>query len=145
MGTRPRVMRSWAVFALLLLAAGCAATTDPRSGSPGASGTLVVTQEVDRGDSGAMYIEGYVPFLTLTRDGRQVFTERMRVDQPFYRDLPAGAYELTLEVHPCDANCGYLDPATETCSVSFSMAAGQTVRAHAVERPGANCSIRIGA
>src|SRR5213593_3773943 len=130
-----------AVFALLLLVAGCAGTAAIDPGSPSGSGMLVVSQEVQPG--GPLYIEGYVPFLTLTRDGQEVFTERMRVDQPFTRNLPAGTYELTYVVHPCDANCGHLDPAAEECSVRFALAAGQTLRAHAVERPGHSCSIRI--
>ena len=134
-------MRRSVAFALLLLAAGCSETADINPRSPSGSGALVVTQELQTG--GPLYIEGYVPFLTLTRDGQELFTERMRVDQSFTRNLPAGTYELKYVVHPCDANCGHLDPAAEECSLRFTLAAGQTLQAHAVERPGHSCSIQF--
>ena len=127
---------------LLLLVAGCSrAVGITPSGSPAGSGRLVVTQEMGKG--GPMYIEGYVPFVTVMHDGDEVFSARMQFDQPLARDLAAGAYELTFVVHPCDGNCGYLDPPAETCSASFVVAAGQTLRVHAVERPGRGCSLQI--
>jgi hypothetical protein len=88
-----------------------------------------------------VYIEGYVPFVSVAENGQEVFSARMETDQTLTHELPAGSYELTFTVHPCDGNCGYLDPPTETCSQSFTVEAGQTVRAHAVERPSQGCSI----
>jgi hypothetical protein len=135
-------MRRWQIVLGVLLAAGCALHAQPPlspTGSGQGTGRLVLTQDLDRG--GGVYIEGYVPFVMVTRNGQEVFSGRMGFDEILSHELSAGSYELTFTVHPCDGNCGYLDPPTETCSKAFTVEAGQTVRAHVVERPSQGCSI----
>jgi hypothetical protein len=127
------------VVALVLLAASCARASVPSSGPTPSNGLLVVTQEMAR--DGGVYIEGYVPFVTVTQDGQEVFSSRMKLDQALSHELSAGSYELTFTVRGCDANCGYLDPPSETCTKTFALEAGQTVRSHVVERPSQGCSI----
>jgi hypothetical protein len=131
--------RRLAVVAVAVLVTSCAAGAASTPASTPSDGLLVVTQEMAR--SGAVYGEGYVPFITVSRDGQDIFTARMQFDRPLSRSLGAGSYLLTFTVRPCDANCGYLDPAAETCSVTFTMKPDQTVRAHAIERPGHDCMI----
>lgn len=137
-------MRRWQIFLGVLLAAGCATSAQSSTDlSPSASGLgtgrLVVTQEMAKG--AGVYIEGYVPFVTVAQNGQEVFSARMEFDQTLTHELPAGSYQLTFTVRPCDGNCGYLDPPTETCSKAFTIEAEQTVHANAVERPGEGCSI----
>jgi hypothetical protein len=127
------------VVALLLLAASCAKTSPPISGATPSSGLLVITQEMARG--GGVYIEGYVPFVAVTQNGQEVFSSRMKIDQALSHELSAGSYELTFTVRGCDASCAMLDPPTESCSSGFAVEDGQTVRAHAIERPAKGCSI----
>jgi hypothetical protein len=100
---------------------------------------LVITQEMAR--DGAVYIEGYVPFVAVTQNGQEIFSSRMKIDQALSHELSAGTYELTFMVRGCDASCARLDPPSESCSKAFAVQDGQTVRAHAIERPAQGCSI----
>lgn len=130
--------RSFFALALGLLAISCA-KAGAAPPSPEGRGLLVVTQAT--ATDGPMYIEGYVPFVTVTQGERKVFSHRMPFDQPFTHELPSGEYTLNFAVRPCDGNCGNLDPQAEACSAPFAVAPDQTVKAHAIERPGQGCSI----
>jgi hypothetical protein len=134
-------MKRWwlPAIVLVLMAAACAQATP--SGGGGDPGRLVVSQEMDR--SGSVYIEGYVAFIAVTQDGHSIFSDRLPFDEPLSHELPSGSYELSFTVRPCDGNCGYLDPVTETCSLPLTVGSGETVRAHVIERPSKDCSISI--
>ena len=130
---------SMGALAAMLLLASCAGASanPPRPAS--SEGLLVVTQEMASG--GSVYIEGYVPFFTVSMDGQEISKARMQGDRPVSRRLAVGAYLLTFLVHPCDANCGFLDPVAETCSATFTLQPDQTVKALVIERPARGCSI----
>jgi hypothetical protein len=134
-----RMRRPLFVVALMLLAASCAKATAPSPAATPANGMLVITQEMARG--GGVYIEGYVPFVTVAQNGHEIFSSRMQLDQALSHELSAGSYQLTFTVRGCDASCARLDPPSESCSNSFTVEDGQTVRAHAIERPAQGCSI----
>jgi hypothetical protein len=132
-------VRPMVVLALVVLAASCAKASAPSSGATPAKGQLVITQEMAR--DGAVYSEGYVPFVAVSQNGQEIFSSRMEVDQALSHELSAGSYQLTFKVRGCDASCAMLDPPSESCSKAFTVDDGQTVRAHATERPAQGCSI----
>jgi hypothetical protein len=55
--------------------------------------------------------------------------------------LPAGAYLVTSYVRPCDANCGNLDPPSETCSSTISVEGGSRVALDVVLHTSQGCTI----
>src|SRR5204863_8436609 len=111
------------VVAIVLFAASCAKAAAPSSDATAANGLLVITQEMAR--DGGVYIEGYVPFVTVAQQGQKIFSSRLPLDQPLSHQLPVGSYALTYVVHPCDASCDRLDGPAETCSASFAVASDQ--------------------
>jgi hypothetical protein len=133
-------MKSRVAAILLVLMAGACANASASGDGPG-TGRLVVSQEMER--SGPVYTEGYVAFIDVKQGGEVVFSDRLPFDQPLSHELPVGSYDLAFTVRPCDGNCGYLDAATETCSASFTINEGATVKAHATERPTKGCSIDL--
>jgi hypothetical protein len=129
--------RRWlSAIAMVILAAACAKAGTPAG--PVGTGRLVVSQQLAKG-----YFEGYVAFVEVRRGGQSVFSDRLHLEDPLVHELPTGSYSLTFAVRPCDGSCDRLDPAAETCSASFSVEAGATVTAHAIERPGKSCSIEL--
>jgi hypothetical protein len=129
------------VTVVLLAASGAKASAPSSLDATSATGMLVVTQEMAR--DGGVYVEGYVPFVTVAQNGQEVYSSRLALDEPLSHQLPVGSYALTFVVHPCDASCDRLDGPAETCSAPFTVASDQTVKAHAVERPAKGCSIAV--
>jgi hypothetical protein len=123
---------------LLVLLAGACANASVTSSNGARTGRLVVSQNSAKG-----FIEGYVAFIDVARDGHSVFSDRLAFDQPLSHEFDEGSYQLTFTVRPCDGSCGRLDPPTETCSIPFTINAGETVKAYAIERPTKGCSIEL--
>jgi hypothetical protein len=129
----------WVAAMVMVLMTGACASASATGGS--GTGRLVISQELDR--TGPMYAEGYVAFVKVIQGSNVVFSDRLPFDQPLEHALPSGSYRLTFTVRPCDGNCGYLDPVTETCAASFTVGSGDVVKAQVVERPGKGCSIDV--
>ena len=119
------MLRKLATCLLAGLAVGCGAQEEP--------GRLVV---VERHPRGAIYQEGSIGFLRITRigAGRPAFAGR--VTEPhgargrtlFDRELPPGEYRVVSFQRPCNGNCGALGGMSDRCEVEVRVRSGETVR-----------------
>lgn len=88
-------------------------------------GTLVLTHSDSYGFS---YIEGALTFFLVSSQGA-IVEEKQVANAAVSIPLAPGAYELRSYLRPCDGNCGLLDPPTEECRASFTIASAQTLYA----------------
>jgi hypothetical protein len=89
-------------------------------------------------DENAMLgIEGAILFINATSSSGSIVLDRIVDADGDVQSLPAGDYTLIAYYRPCDANCGFLDPPQEFCSVTQALDADQqywlTVRINAHE------------
>jgi len=125
--------------ALVLLGEGCGGSHRPAAHP--AAARLVVTQTVD--PAGGIPIEGAYSYLRVeTRDGAKVVEERLRAKETTIR-LDPGPYRLISFQRTCDANCGNLDPASDSCDRAFTMAPDKALNASLRVSYGSGCTIRF--
>jgi hypothetical protein len=55
--------------------------------------------------------------------------------------LAPGRYVVTSYQRPCDGNCGYLDPPTDRCTRTITLAPGDDVALTARFAPGRGCRL----
>lgn len=60
----------------------------------------------------------------------------------FNRVLEPGQYRLVSYQRPCAGNCERLDPPTDRCKATVSLAAGETLTATVVLRQQGRCAVR---
>jgi hypothetical protein len=85
-------------------------------------------------------IEGYVTFVRLENaDGEVVMDQR--TGESLMHVVPAGDYWLSAYLRTCDANCAYLDPAQDVCSLDVSLMAGESYRVE-VSMQGQHCTLQ---
>jgi hypothetical protein len=106
-----------ATAALTASACGGGSSRPTPEGDPAQGHAFTVRTHLRPGAHGAMFTEGAVPEIRLVSAGGRTFTPvHDHATTAVFRDLPAGRYRLTAALRPCDGNCGYLDPATGSCS-----------------------------
>src|SRR4051812_33704349 len=113
-----------ALSALALVSiAGCGSQTDGEtapSAAPAAlaqQGPVTLTVATSLSTDGPLYTEGALARIVL-RDaaGDVVGAETKRPGRQFvFEGLSPGTYVLEPALRPCDGNCGYLDPPTDSC------------------------------
>lgn len=133
-----RFIATLGAIALAVLAAGCGSQSDKSGGGdPGGQpttivqqspGTLTVATSLTTG--GPMYIEGALARLVLRdSDGKVVATSmKWPGKRVVFENLDPGTYVLEPALRPCDGNCGYLDPPTDSCKGSFAIDGDLSVR-----------------
>jgi hypothetical protein len=89
-------------------------------------------------------IEGAVTFIRVKRpSGRVVLTRRLPVSDRLTLPLRPGRYRLVTWQRFCDANCGTLDPPTDFCARSLTVAAGERLKATIRVNYAVGCVIRL--
>jgi hypothetical protein len=128
-----RTLTTLACTAVLLLAAGCGGS-DPdakvaREKPAGQAYTLTLGTSSKPGKGGMMYVEGAVQRFRLTDTaGETIEPDPVSGSEaPAYSGLADGTYTLHAGQRPCDGNCGYLDPITDTCERQLTLASDLTV------------------
>ena len=110
--------------------AGCASQTDDQvtaSGGPATgivqSRTATLTIATSLSTDGPMYIEGALARLVLRDEDGDVVASAMKwPGKKFvFADLEPGTYVLEPALRPCDGNCDYLDPPTDSCRDTFAI------------------------
>lgn len=134
-----RLLAIAVVTGLALAIAGVARS--PASADP-ADGRLVVGEHQLRSDS--LYTEGYISFLRVRGKTGAIIVRKRSLGKVHLRThLAPGSYRLTRFIRPCDGNCGYLDPPTELCRQTLTVAAGVKTHAVVISRIGHPCQIEI--
>jgi len=109
---------------------------------PSNGGSITVSVTYQKG--GPVYTEGAVTVVNLLdaageqQEPADGSSENTRV----FGDLPRGEYRLVGGVRPCDANCGMLDPLTDTCSAQVPVES-HPVRVELLVLPGSPCRITV--
>jgi hypothetical protein len=116
------------------LLAGCGSQTDAPAAGPPTKITLAnpatLTVATSLTSDGPMYTEGALARLVLRdADGNVVATTTKWPGKQFVFDgLTPGKYVLEPALRPCDGNCGYLDPPTDSCRESFTIDGDLSIR-----------------
>lgn len=142
-------LRFLAVITLLLISVSACGTArsdgaGPNDGAdpPGDGGSITVS--VTYQEDGPVYTEGAVTVVNLLdaageeQEPVDESSENIRV----FEELPRGEYRLVGGVRPCDANCGTLDPLTDTCSAQVPVE-NHPVRVGLWVQPGSPCRISL--
>jgi hypothetical protein len=118
------------------------ATTEPELTPPPSdpSARLRIRQH----QTSCCYIEGQVSYLIVRDENGQVVAERAFSDTRPNRPaidvrLAPGRYVVTSYQRPCDGNCGYLDPPTDRCRLTITLAANDDVVSTVEFAPGQGC------
>lgn len=142
-------LRFLVVITLLLISVPACGTArsdgaGPNDGvdPPGEGGSITVRVSYQKG--GPVYTEGAVTVVNLVDAAGE---QQEPVDGPsenirVFEDLPRGEYRLVGGVRPCDANCGMLDPLTDTCSAQVPVKS-HPVRVELLVQPGSPCRISL--
>jgi hypothetical protein len=90
------------------------------------------------------YIEGQVSYLIVRDADGHILAERafsgVRPNRPAIDvRLAPGRYVVTSYQRPCDGNCGYLDPPTDRCRTTVTLAADDDVVLNVEFAPGQGC------
>jgi hypothetical protein len=115
--------------------AGCGSQADRREVAPSASPTLTqhepatLTVATSLSTDGPMYIEGALAQIVLRDEGGAVVDRATKwPGKPIVFDgLEPGSYSLEPALRPCDGNCGYLDPPTDSCRRMLTVDADLTL------------------
>lgn len=92
----------------------------------------------------AVPIEGAITFIRLKRpSGRVVLTRRLPASDRLALPLRPGRYRLVSWQRLCDANCGTLDPPSDRCARSLTIAAGERLRAIIRVNYAVGCVLRL--
>ena len=118
-----------------LLAVSCGGAQKPAR--PEAS-KLFVRQTVDW--NGGIPFEGAYSYVRIEdHSGRAVTEQRVQSDKNTVISLKPGSYKLISYQRTCDANCGTLDPASDSCSSAFT--ADRSLEARVRVTYGSGCTI----
>lgn len=136
-----RVIPSVGLLAVSL--AGCGGSPVPRiPTTTGPTGYLRLGERVIQ--TGAMYIEGYVQYVSVRRahDGLLVY-RGADGDKPIsaHLRLPTGSYVVYSWTRVCDANCGNLDPPSDGCRGALRVRSGRSVTLIVRNGPGIRCRV----
>ncbi len=100
-----------------------------------------MTQTID--PAGGIPIEGAYSYVRVeTRDGTKIVEERLRAKETTIR-LDSGSYRLISYQRTCDANCGNLDPVSDSCDRTFTMARDKALNAGVRVSYGSGCTIHF--
>jgi hypothetical protein len=132
-----RLIATACAIASAVLLGGCGSQADEpvgASGSPAteivqaAPGTLTVATSLSSG--GPMYIEGALARMVLRDEDGSVVASGMKwPGKTFvFTELEPGTYVLEPALRPCDGNCGYLDPPTDSCEHTVTIDGDMSVR-----------------
>jgi hypothetical protein len=77
-----------------------------------------------------MYIEGALARMVVRdEDGKVVASAMKWPGKTFvFADLQPGTYVLEPALRPCDGNCGYLDPPTDSCRHTLTIDGDVSIR-----------------
>ena len=135
-------MRSALITAALatVLAVGACARSAADDPAAETTGSILLTADYKAGKDGALYIEGAIAEM-IVRDatGREISRESGLGPLRFTVAVP-GLYTIQPALRPCDGNCGYLDPRTDSCAMT-ALVAADVVRLHVTFRVGEPCQI----
>src|SRR5262245_28542561 len=141
-------LQALALAALTLTVVGGCGAADEIA-APKAAGVqpsrLVVHES--RVTDGPLYIEGSLSFLgvDLASAGDPPEAKQVTAAGPgaviFDELLVPDEYRLVSYQRPCDANCGYLDPPTDRCTLTLDLQPGETRDITIVVRPGSRCRV----
>jgi hypothetical protein len=133
-----RLIATIGAIAFAVLAAGCGSQSDESGGGdPGGQPTAIVqhspstlTVATSLSTDGPMYIEGALARLVLRDSDGTVVATAMKWPgkRVVFDNLDSGTYVLEPALRPCDGNCGYLDPPTDSCKGSFEIDGDLSVR-----------------
>jgi len=92
-----------------------------------------------------MGIEGTLFFVRAMNPIDQVILARQWDWPGMEQRIPAGAYQVTIYARTCDANCGYLDPTTYSCTVDVlaEPATTNTIQYDVSDRGKVSCELEI--
>lgn len=115
-------------------------------GKPLASGSSrLVLYQTQAG--GPMYTEGAQSYLTVAAAAGGSHTVQYQVMDPehpvYSKPLAPGRYTITSWQRPCDGSCSNLDPATDRCHSTISMAPDRPMFLSIVLTPGRGCRILL--
>jgi hypothetical protein len=126
-----------------LIAVGLAASPT-LAGGVQQSGQISVRESFD--ETKGIPIEGYVSYLVIRRAGSGKVV--IKDSKPgFFRStsvLPLGNFRLRSFIRECEGNCGYLSPPSSSCSATFTMHAGESLKAK-IRRDAGQCRVVIDA
>jgi hypothetical protein len=125
------------VAMVLLLGDGCG---DAEKSVPPGSSRLLVQQIVEPGHG--VPIEGEYSYVRIEDSGGYgIAQERLPRDGKTTVRLEPGSYRLISYQRYCDGNCGYLDPPSDRCSNSFTIAGDKALNATVRVTFGLGCKI----
>lgn len=90
--------------------------------------TLLVTTRIRPDKGGVIYIEGALPEVTLVDEQGGEHTAELRRGTFKFPDLEPGTYSIEAALRPCDGNCGYLDPPTDSCRHALTIDGDVSIR-----------------
>jgi hypothetical protein len=133
-----RLIATACAIASAVLLGGCGSQADEpvgASGSPAteivqaAPATLTVATSLST-DGPTHYTEGAMARVVLRdEDGNVVASGIKSPGRSFvFADLERGTYVLEPALRPCDGNCGYLDPPTDSCEHTVTIDGDMSVR-----------------
>jgi hypothetical protein len=136
-GMRRLIATAFAATALVAALSGCGSQTDDPAGSGGpatqivqqAPATLTVATSLST-DGPMHYTEGALVHMVLRdADGNIADGGTKWPGKRFVFDgLDPGTYVLEPALRPCDGNCGYLDPPTDSCRDTLTIDGDLSVR-----------------
>ena len=119
-----------------------AGTTQPESTTtvPDPTARLRIRQH----QTSCCYIEGQVSYLIVRDEDGRIVAERafsgLRPNRAAIdARLAPGRYVVTSYQRPCDGNCGYLDPPTDRCRTTVTLATDDDVILTVEFAPGQGC------
>jgi hypothetical protein len=136
---RRLIATAFAATAVGTVLSGCGSQTDDPSGGSGGTptavvqetpATLTVATSLSSTRDGGMYIEGALAHIVLRDADGNVFDAGTKwPGEKFVFDgLEPGTYVLEPALRPCDGNCGYLDPPTDSCRDMLTIDGDMSVR-----------------
>lgn len=128
-----------AICAVAVVVASTAGANDGVRQVSGTYGTLKVREHFDPG--GGIPIEGYIPFVVVTRagSGRVV----LRAQPPLRGTLHRGRYRVSSYMRTCSGNCGELDQASNKCATSFRVKGARATTITVLRRADRPCELRV--
>ncbi len=123
----------------LALLVACADPSTPSDAPTPASLTVTIASS----DGGPVYIEGALRYLHVSGPDTDI-QKQLDTERPVTITLPdGGSYRLESWARPCDGNCSYLDGATDRCSGTFPVIAGETTAIEITAPVGDACTLGV--
>ena len=140
-------MKRLAIAALALAAAGCGTTDELEAPQKAEVQPSRLVVHESRVTDGPIYTEGSVSYLGVgpaSAGNEPEATEAHATGTGaviFDKLLVPNEYRLVSYQRPCDGNCGYLDPPTDSCTATLDLRPGETRDITIVVRPGSRCRV----